>query len=113
MTSKKLRMYIVLRSDLSPTAAFLAYGHATLGTYLTWRDDPLMQEWERTSFVKIALQVPDHTHLNRCKEWGEHRTFSESTMNNTETCLGFRVMRDYDQRLLELPTWVQQPPTPG
>lgn len=103
----KLRMYIVLRRDLSPTAAFLAYGHATLGTYLTWQDDPLMQEWQRTSFVKIALGVADQRELDRAKILGEHRVFTESTLCNAETCLGFRVVEQPDARLRKLQAWVQ------
>ena len=73
-------MYIVLRRDLSLTATFIAYGHATLGTYLAWRHDPLMIAWEQTSFVKIALQVADWSELQWAKSLGEHRVFTESTL---------------------------------
>jgi hypothetical protein len=103
----RLRMYIVLRRDISPTAAFLAYGHATLGTYLTWRDDPLMQRWQQTSFVKIALSVADQRELDWAKSLGEHRVFTESTLGNTETCLGFRVVERPDARFRTLKPWVQ------
>lgn len=108
MTSPtRLRMYIVLRRDLSPTAALLAYGHATLGTYLTWQDDPIMQAWQRTSFVKIALGVADHQELNWAKTLGEHRVFTESTLGNIETCLGFRVVEQPDPRFKTLKAWVR------
>ncbi len=100
-------MYIILRSDISPTAAFIAYGHATLGTYLTWRTDPLMVEWEQTSFVKIALKAKDKDHFNWCKQLGEHRVFTESSLGNIETCLGFRVVRQPDSRLRTLDHWTQ------
>lgn len=113
-TSRKLRMYIVLRRDLSPTAAFLAYGHATLGTYLTWQDDPLMQEWQRTSFVKIALGVAGQRELDWAKTLGEHRVFTESTLGNMETCIGFRVVEQPDARFRTLKPWTQPvlPPNP-
>jgi hypothetical protein len=103
----RLRMYIVLRRDLSPTAAFLAYGHATLGTYLTWRDDPIMQLWQQTSFVKIAMSVADHRELNWAKSLGEHRVFTESTLGNAETCLGFKVVEQPDPRFRTLKPWEQ------
>jgi len=104
---QRLRMYIVLRRDLSQTAAFIAYGHATLGTYLTWRDDPVMISWERTSFVKIALQVANWTEFQWAKSLGEHRVFTESTLDNMETCLGFRVVELPDPRFRSLTPWVQ------
>lgn len=103
----RLRMYLVLRRDLSPTAAFLAYGHATLGTYLTWQDDPLMQAWQRTSFAKVALAVTDHRELDWAKTLGEHRVFTESTLGNIETCLGFRVVASPDPRFKTLSPWTQ------
>jgi hypothetical protein len=116
-TPTRLRMYIVLRRDLSPAAAFLAYGHATLGTYLTWQDDPIMQAWQRTSFVKIALGVAGHQELAWAKTLGEHRVFTESTLGNLETCLGFRVVERPDPRFKTLKPWVQPAlhasPNPG
>jgi len=107
---RKLRMYIVLRRDISSTAAFIAYGHATLGTYLTWQDDRLMQEWQRTSFVKIALSVADQRELDWAKALGEHRVFTESTLGNVETCLGFRVVEGPDPRFRTLRPWVMADP---
>ena len=103
----RLRMYIVIRGDLSPTAAFIAYGHATLGTYLTYETDVLMQEWKKTSFVKIALKALNKTHFDWCKKLGEHRVFTESSLGNAETCIGFRVVRDPDARFKYLEKWVQ------
>lgn len=113
LARRKLRMYIVLRRDLSPTAAFLAYGHATLGTYLTWQDDPLMQEWQRTSFVKIALSVIDQREFDWAKTLGEHRVFIESTLGNAETCLGFRVVEGPDPRFRTLRPWGQSMTAPS
>jgi len=107
MPAPRLRMYIVLRGDLSPTAAFLAYGHATLGTYLTWQGDQLMVEWQQTSFVKIALRAETPGHFEWCKQLGEHRVFTESTLGNAETCLGFRVVVRPDPRFRTLEPWVQ------
>lgn len=98
-------MYLILRGDMSPAVALTAYGHATLGTYLTWRDDPVMQEWERTSFVKVALKAVDKAHFDRCKAFGEHRVFVESSLDNAETCLGFRVVRTPSPRFADLDLW--------
>lgn len=111
--AKRLRMYIVLRADLSPTAAFIAYGHATLGTYLTWQDDPVMQAWQRTSFVKIALAVADLRKLTWAQGLGEHRVFTESSLGNAVTCLGFRVVEQPDLRFRTLRPWVQDPVHPA
>ena len=108
-TPVRLRMYIVLRRDLSPTAAFLAYGHATLGTYLTWQEDPIMQAWQRTSFIKIALGVADHQEFEWAKTLGEHRVFTESTRGSIDTCIGFRVLERPNPLFKTLNSWTQSP----
>jgi len=98
-------MFIVLRGDISPEAAVVAASHASLGTYLNWKDDPVMQEWEKTSFVKILKKSLHKDHFNYIKSLGEHRVFTESTLGNSEVSLGFRVVINPNPLLLEIPLW--------
>lgn len=105
MRPQRLKMYIVLRTDISVAAAIVAAAHAPLGTYLNWESDPVMQEWQKTSFVKILLGAKDKTHFDYIKKLGEHRVFTESTLNNMEVSLGFRVVHSPNKLLEDVPLW--------
>ncbi len=102
---KKLRMYIVLRGDISPGAAVVAASHASLGTYLNWEHDPVMQQWRNTSFVKILCKSLHKAHFDFLKTLGEHRVFTESTLDNMEVSLGFRVVENPNSAMSEIPLW--------
>lgn len=101
----KLKMHLIFRWDLSPAVVAVAAAHAGLGTYLQWKDDPIMMEWERTSFVKILHATYHQEHWDYCKTLGEHRVFTESTLNHLEVCLGFRVVENPNHLFKEVPLW--------
>lgn len=105
MNNKPLKMYIVLRWDLPVSMAVVAAAHASLGTYLTWKDDPIMQEWQLKSFRKVLCKAVDYDHWKLCKSLGEHRVFTESALNNMEVSLGFRVTENPSNLFQELPLW--------
>jgi len=105
MKKIRLRMHLVFRWDLSPAMAIVAASHAGLGTYLTWESDPIMQEWQKTSFVKILHKALREDHWEFCKKLGEHKVFTESTLNGAETCLGFRVVERPTRLFDDIPLW--------
>lgn len=105
MKKERLKMYLVLRWDLSIPMAVCAAGHAALGTYLNWKDDPIMQQWQQTSFVKVWCKALHDDHWKWIKTLGEHRVFTESTLNGAETCIGFRVIENPSPLFKELPLW--------
>jgi hypothetical protein len=100
---QKLKMRIILRWDLSPSASLVAVGHAVLGTYLTYREDELMKEWEKTSFVNILHRSCHQEHWNWCKTLGEHRVFTESSLGNMEVSLGFRITENMSHLFRDIP----------
>lgn len=85
--------------------AVCSAAHASLGTYLTWEDDPIMQQWQKTSFRKVICKAISYEHWKFCKTLGEHRVFTESSLNNSEVSLGFRVTENPNKLLSELPLW--------
>lgn len=101
----RLKMHIVLRWDLSVEAAIVAAAHAGLGTYLTFQNDPLMQEWQKTSFVKILHRPLNREHWENCKKFGEHRVFTESSLGNLEVSLGFNIVRNPSIYFKDIPLW--------
>lgn len=86
----KLRMHIVLIAGLTPGQAAVACAHAGLGTYLYFRDNPLVEEWLNTSFSKIIYQASPAM-FEVCKTLGDHRAFTESTLDNKQVALGFDI----------------------
>lgn len=106
MNLPKLKMIIVIRQDLSPAAAAVAASHAGLGTYLTFQDSPIMQQWQKESFVKWLLEAPrDHEIWDYLKKQGPHRVFTESTLDNMEVAIGFNIFEKIPQVFRELPKW--------
>lgn len=98
-------MHIVLRWDLSPTAAIIAAAHAPLGTYLNYLEDTLMQDWQRNSFIKVLHKSLNYEHWLFCKTLGEHRVFTESSLDNLEVSLGYRVVENPHYLMKEVPLW--------
>jgi peptidyl-tRNA hydrolase len=101
----KLKMFIVLRWDLPAGAAVVAAAHASLGTYLTFIDNPLMQEWQKTSFIKRLCKAKDFAHFQHLKTLGKHRVFTESTLGNSEVSIGFDIVAPPYHLMDEIPLW--------
>lgn len=106
---KKLKMHIVLRWDLSSAGAVVAAAHSSLGTYLTFKDNYLMQEWEKTSFVKIIHRALHKEQWEECKKLGQHRVFTESALGNLEVALGFNITEKPSLFFKDIPLWIPNP----
>lgn len=105
MSKNRLRMHIVLRHDLSASSSVVAASHASLGTYLTFKDDPLMDEWQRTSFVKIIHRSLNDHQFKACREFGPHRVFTESSLGGIEVAVGFKPMERDHPWFADIPLW--------
>lgn len=103
----KLRMHIVLAWDLSPAQVAVACSHASLGTYLTFIDNPLMKEWLASSFVKVIHQVNEGSELFlTCRGFGLNRVFTESSLKNKEVSVGFDILPpDREDRFKQIPLY--------
>jgi hypothetical protein len=106
----KLKMHIVLRWDLSAASAIVAAAHASLGTYLTFKDNPLMDQWQKTSFIKIIHRPLNREHWENCKKFGEHRVFTESSLDNLEVSLGFNIVENPTHLFKDVPLWIPLSP---
>jgi len=62
----------------------------------------MMQQWSRTSFVKVLLGVQDVLELATVRTWGLCRSFTESSLGGIETCAGFRIVEKPDPRFKTL-----------
>jgi hypothetical protein len=102
---KRTRLHIVLRHDLSAACAVVAAAHAALGTYLTFKDDTLMQEWEKTSFVKIIHKALNEHQFKACRDFGPNRVFTESSLGGIEVSVGFKPMEIDHPWFADIPLW--------
>jgi hypothetical protein len=100
-----LKMRIVIRPDISPTAAVVAAAHASLGTYLTFIDDPITQEWKNKSFVKIIHKALNMEQFLACRTFGPHRVFTESTLGGIEVSVGFKPQEKEHPFFKDIPLW--------
>jgi peptidyl-tRNA hydrolase len=105
MKKSRLKMYIVLRWDLSPAGAVVAASHASLGTYLTFLENPLMQEWQKTSFVKCVLKARSYEEFQFLKTVSTNRVFTESTLDNLEVSIGYDINENLTWILKDIPLW--------
>lgn len=98
-------MHLVLRPDISIAVAMISAMHAPLGTYLTFKDDPVTQAWEKISFVKILHQAINIQQFKLCRNIGLHRVFTESTLDNIEVCIGFKPLFNDGNKFDDIPLW--------
>jgi peptidyl-tRNA hydrolase len=102
----RLQMIIVLRHELSHGACIVAVSHASLGTYLTFENDPIMQEWRKTSFVKVIKQAMNDIQFQAIRKLGlPHRVFTESKLDNMEVSVGFLPMLNPPIILKDVPLY--------
>jgi len=88
-----LKMYILLKEFMDPGHMALSAAHASLGGYLSLKDqNPLMEEWVKTSFRKVVCKVSDEE-FEKAKTYGEsgkdYRVMTESAFDNAEVSLVF------------------------
>ena len=104
----KLKMFIVLRWDLPAATEVVAAAHTSLGTYLTFIDNPLMQEWQKSSFIKRICKATSYDHFQHLKTLGKHRVFTESSLGNIEVSIGFDIIQPPYHIMNEIPLWIDK-----
>lgn len=100
-----LKMHIVLRPDISVETAMIAVAHASIGTYLTFKDDDVTKIWENNSFKKVIHKSINLHQFKSCRELGPHRVFIESSMGNSAMSVGFKPMLKEHPWFDDIPLW--------
>jgi hypothetical protein len=102
----KLKMHIVLRSNLTAEQAVIASSHCSLGTYLHYQYEPLTQEWLKTSFIKIIHKASSEEQWEWCRtSLGDCRIFTESSLGNYEVSIGYKITNPDNPLFREVPLW--------
>ena len=82
-------MYIVIKESVPFGFALVAAAHASLATYLKFKDSAEMQEWVSGPFYKVICKASD-AEFEKAKEAGDFVAITESALGGAEVALGFR-----------------------
>ena len=91
-----MKMYILIRDDVPLSFAALAAAHASLATYLAYRDEPDMIEWAfgGEPFYKVVCRV-NETEFERAKTFDGGVVMTESALGDREVAIGFKPRKDW------------------
>jgi peptidyl-tRNA hydrolase len=92
-----MKMYIAVRESVPVGFALVATAHASLATYLKFKDAPEVQEWIAGPFYKVVCKVSD-AEFEKAKEVADSVVITESALGDAEVALGFMPRQKW-------PTW--------
>jgi len=98
-------MYIVIHETVPLGFAIVAASHASLATYLKFKDDPEVQKWISPGpFYKVIVRASDEE-FTALKEVPENVILTESSLNGREVAIGFRPRSEWPDLLKKLPLY--------
>ncbi len=89
-----MKMYILILDDVPLGFAVVASAHASLATYLQFRDAPEVGEWLAGPFRKAVCRV-SREEFERAKETVDHVVVTESALDGREVTLGFKPRQEW------------------
>ena len=82
-------MYILIGDWVDKGHAINSAAHAGLMGYLEWKDDPIIQEWLKSSFRKVTCEVNKQEFL-QSKMFADHVVITELAFDKAEVGLVFK-----------------------
>lgn len=89
-----MKMYILIKDDLSPGFAALAAAHASLAAYLKFKDTPEVEEWLAGPFFKTICRV-NEVEFEKAKETADHVVLTESALDHKEVAIAFKPRSEW------------------
>lgn len=93
----KIKQYIFLRHDISPSLACIGVGHGVLAAYLKWKDEQIVKDWvggEYGPFYKVICQAENEIQWKSVKNWKEDKVIiTESSVDNLEIAVIFKPIQ--------------------
>lgn len=84
-----MKMYILIKDDVPEGFAILAAAHASLATYLKFKEDADMQTWVSGTFYKVVCKVNDKE-FQKAKTFEDHVVLTESALDHNEVAIAFK-----------------------
>ncbi len=89
-----MKMYILIKDDIPEGFAILAAAHASLATYLKYKEDTDMQTWISSTFYKVVCKVNDKE-FQKAKEFENHVVLTESALDHKEVAIAFKPREEW------------------
>lgn len=83
-----MKMYIFIKDNVPNDFVPVVAAHASLACYLTFENDPLMKEWQKTSFKKVICTV-DENNFQHLKGIDKSNVTTESSLGGNEVAISF------------------------
>lgn len=90
---RKIKQYIVLRPQISPSLAVIGVAHGVLAGYLKWKDEEIVKDWisgKYGPFYKVICQAEDLKQFQIIRNWYENIVMTESSVDNAEIAVVFK-----------------------
>jgi len=84
-----MKMYILVRRSVPIGFALVAVAHASLATYLKFRDHPDVAEWLAGPFRKVVCMVTDEE-FEAAKRTEDAVIITEAALGGGEVAIAFR-----------------------
>lgn len=89
-----MKMYILIKNDIPEGFAILAAAHASLATYLKFKDDSDMQIWVTNTFYKVICKVNDKE-FEKAKTFEDSVVLTESALDHKEVAITFKPREEW------------------
>lgn len=89
-----MKMYILIKDDLTPAQAVVAAAHASLAGYLKFKDTPEVAEWLSGPFYKVVCKVNDKE-FERVKTISDNQIMTESSLDDKEVAIVFKPREEW------------------
>ena len=92
----KLKMYILVRSDIGSGHQTNCVAHAAATAILKWKDDDTFENWKKHSFRKVTCSVT-RGQFEEAKQYSDNLIISEDILNDTEVAMAFKPREDWPE----------------
>jgi hypothetical protein len=92
-----MKMYILIKDSVPFEFALVVAAHASLATYLRFKDAAEVQEWIGGPFYKVICKVSD-AEFEKAKEVGDFVVITESALGGAEVALGLKPRQKWSTR---------------
>ena len=97
-------MYICVLDDVPTNYVPLVTAHASLACYLTFKNDPKMEDWQKNSFRKVICGI-SRDELEMLKKESYYNITTESSLGGIEVAISFCPRESWPTPFKYLQLW--------
>ena len=89
-----MKMYILIKDSVPLGFALVATAHASLATYLKFKDTLGIQKWISGPFQKVICKVSDDE-FEQAKKYSDIVVLTESALGGQEVAIAFKPREEW------------------